>query len=231
MVARKLTVRIFLTLAVLLIFWFAYEVYVQEQKIEENELSMKASELPVVVTVFYEALCPDSRNFIVRQLAPAYEKLPHLIDIEYVPYGKATTNTNKDGSLGFECQHGPIECEANIVHACVAEIVRDSATKLNVIACMIRDNMIPKDAFARCAKDYSLEDVQKVKDCYSNPHGAELLKVHGERTHALRPKVSFIPTITLDGDQRRQANVLKDLRSEVCAVLSGKGPPPDACKR
>lgn len=191
---------------------------------------MRPSEEPVVVTVYYEALCPDSRNFVVRQLVPTFQKLPHLIDVAYVPYGKATTSENKDGSLSFECQHGPIECEANIIHACVVEILHDAVKKLNMISCMIHDNMIPKDAFDRCAKENSIEDVDKIKNCYSNPHGAELLKVHGEQTHALRPKVSFIPTITLDGAQRRQADVLKNLKAEVCAVLAGKGPPPDACK-
>lgn len=149
-----------------------------------------------------------------------------------MPYGKAKTMTNPDGSLAFECQHGPIECEANIIHACSVEHVHDPATRLNVVACMIRDNMIPKDAFARCAKDYALEAVvvQKIQECYDSPHGAELLKVHGQQTDALRPKVSFIPTVTLDGDQRRQATILKDLKGEVCKVLAGNGPPPDACK-
>lgn len=44
---------------------------------------------PVVITVFYEALCPDSRSFFTKQLLPTFEKLPHLIQINLVPYGKA----------------------------------------------------------------------------------------------------------------------------------------------
>lgn len=195
-------------------------------------MEFRASEAPVVVQVFYEALCPDSKNFIVRQLVPTYERLPHLIEVRYVPYGKADTKQLPDGSLSFECQHGPIECEANRVHACAIENIRDPATRLNLIACMIRDNMIPKDAFNRCAKDFSLDvmDAQKIRECGESPHSAELLKQYGEQTKALRPRVAFIPTITLDGDQRRQANVLKDLRSEVCQVLAGHGPMPDVCK-
>lgn len=186
-----------------------------------------------MVQVYYEALCPDSKNFIVRQLVPTYEKLPHLIDVLYVPYGKATTHQNSgDGSLSFDCQHGPVECQANRVHACTIEAIRDPATRLNVIACMIRDNMLPKEAFNRCAKEFNIDDIdaQKIRECEDSPHSAELLKMYGEQTNALRPRISFIPTITLDGDQRRQPNVLKDLKGEVCQVLAGHGPMPEACK-
>lgn len=44
---------------------------------------------PILVTVFYEALCPDSRSFFTKQLLPTFEKIPHLIQINLVPYGKA----------------------------------------------------------------------------------------------------------------------------------------------
>lgn len=139
------------------------------------------------------------------------------------------TSTKPDGSLAFDCQHGPIECEANTIHACVVEAVHDAKTRLNMVACMIRDNVIPKDAFYRCAKENGVE-IESIQKCYDSPHGAELLKLHGEATHALRPTVSFIPTVTLDGQQGRQASILKDLFGEVCKVASGRGPTPVECE-
>lgn len=45
---------------------------------------------PVLVMVFYEALCPDSKNFVIKQLHTSYERAPSLIDFQLVPYGKAT---------------------------------------------------------------------------------------------------------------------------------------------
>lgn len=139
------------------------------------------------------------------------------------------TSTISDGSLTFDCQHGPIECEANIIHACVVEAVHDAKTRLDMVACMIRDNMIPKDAFYRCAKEHGVE-IESIQKCYDSPHGAELLKLHGEATHALRPQITFIPTITLDGQQGRQASILKDLFGEVCKIASGRGPKPVECE-
>lgn len=57
----------------------------------------KAKGSPVLVSVFYEALCPDSKGFMVNQLVPAYRKIPNLIEIEFFPYGKAKTQTLPDG--------------------------------------------------------------------------------------------------------------------------------------
>lgn len=51
--------------------------------------------------------------------------------------------------------------------------------------------------------------------------------MHGEYTHALKPSVSFIPTITLNGSQGRQASILKDLLAEVCKVSGGHA---DVCQ-
>lgn len=48
---------------------------------------------PIIVTVFYEALCPDSRSFFTKQLLPTFEKIPHLIQINLVPYGKAKVSS------------------------------------------------------------------------------------------------------------------------------------------
>jgi len=45
--------------------------------------------LPVRVEVFYEALCPDSRSFVLYQLDPTYKKLAQYIDLRMIPYGKA----------------------------------------------------------------------------------------------------------------------------------------------
>jgi len=43
----------------------------------------------VHVAVYYEALCPDSRSFVLKQLNPMYQKLLTNVEVELVPYGKA----------------------------------------------------------------------------------------------------------------------------------------------
>lgn len=115
----------------------------------QEELILRAAGTPVLVTVYYEALCPDSKHFIVKQLQSTFERAPELIDVKLVPYGKATTTTQKDGSLKFECQHGQTECEANKIHACTIEVIDDFKNRLDLISCMIRDNSNPKEALKR----------------------------------------------------------------------------------
>lgn len=124
-----------------------------------------------------------------------------------------------------------VECEANIIHACTIEAVHDPKARIDMVACMIRDNMLPKDAFHRCAREHAIVDAETIQKCYNSPHGAELLKIHGIATDALRPKATFIPTITLDGNQYKQALILKDFFSELCKVIAGHGPMPKMCEK
>ncbi|XP_028897774.1 gamma-interferon-inducible lysosomal thiol reductase isoform X2 [Zeugodacus cucurbitae] len=174
--------------------------------------------MPVLVTVFYEALCSDSKHFIIKQLLPAYKQAAPLMAVELVPYGKAQTYKLSDGTYRFECQHGNVECEANMYHSCIIESV-EIELRLNMIACMIHDNRNPKEAMLKCARQYGITNTDFIQKCMSSGHAAELLKINGEATHALRPPVSFIPTITLDGNQHGQPAILKDLLGEVCKIF------------
>lgn len=124
---------------------------------------------------------------------------------------------------------GPRECEGNIMHCCAVEAIHDTETKLNFVACMIRDNANVQEAFHRCSREFTV-DVETIQKCFSSLHGRELLKLAGEATHALQPSVTFIPTILLDGQQRRQATILRDLFSEICTVLSESGLSPKICE-
>lgn len=54
--------------------------------------------------------------------------------------------------------------------------------------------------------------------------------MYGEKTSALRPRMKFVPTVTIDGSQGIQALILKNLYLEVCKVLSGGGPMPKECE-
>uniref|UniRef100_A0A182YS94 Gamma-interferon inducible lysosomal thiol reductase n=1 Tax=Anopheles stephensi TaxID=30069 RepID=A0A182YS94_ANOST len=232
---QKRQLRIIYLVILIVVIVLIYKSFTQHRQNEEDVEqtsggdALQKPNAPVYVVVYYEALCPDSKNFVLHQLLPAYERAPELMDIEFVPFGKASWTTKSDGSLEFDCQHGPIECEANTIHACVVEAVREPRTLLDMVACMIKNNIIPRDTFYRCAKEHGVE-IESIKKCYDSPHGAELLKVHGEATHALRPAVTFIPTVTLDGAQYVQKSILKDLFGNVCQVVSGRGPKPDVCK-
>ena len=54
----------------------------------------------VVVDVYYECLCPDSRYFVLKELLPTYQKVGSLMDVRMWPYGKASSEPTSDGELG-----------------------------------------------------------------------------------------------------------------------------------
>ncbi|XP_021913568.1 GILT-like protein 1 isoform X2 [Zootermopsis nevadensis] len=172
---------------------------------------------PILVTVFYEALCPDSRSFFTKQLLPTFEKIPLLIQINLVPYGKAMTET-VGTSYRFTCQHGPLECRANKIHACAIAKVTQPDIQLKYITCMISDNMNPEKIGEECAQDHDVR-WKEVVGCAVGSEGEELLKQHGEATNALNPRVSFVPTVLLDQSQDNQPGILKNLFKEVCTHL------------
>ena len=45
------------------------------------------------IQIYYESLCPDSKNFITTQLYPTYEKLGKYLKIEFKPFGNAQVIT------------------------------------------------------------------------------------------------------------------------------------------
>ena len=53
----------------------------------------------VVVDVYYECLCPDSRYFVLHELLPAHNKVGSLMDVRMWPYGKASSQATSDGEL------------------------------------------------------------------------------------------------------------------------------------
>lgn len=173
----------------------------------------------ITVSVYYEALCPDSRRFILEQLLPAYELIPAIIDIDLIPYGKARTK-QVNQELSFSCQHGPTECQANKIHACAIEYTKhDPFIQVKYIACMINDNYNPVYAGKKCASEVGVI-YSPISNCSESNMGSLLLKANGERTKALRPKVVFIPTVELDGEHNMpQDEVLQNFFSEVCKAL------------
>ncbi|XP_044766100.1 gamma-interferon-inducible lysosomal thiol reductase-like [Coccinella septempunctata] len=173
----------------------------------------------IKLTVYYEALCTDSKFFITRQLAPLQDKIPDHITIELVPYGKAVT-IESAGTIIFQCQHDELECYANKIHACVIDSVTDPSIQLKYVACMIKNNQNPDEIAEICGKQLNIDHLP-ILICAKEDKASQLLKKHGERTHALNPPVSFIPTIEINGSQDLAplSKILKNLKQTVCSLF------------
>jgi len=191
----------------------------------DNEVHSKVQQQVVLISVYYEALCPDSRSFVIKQLEPTYQSLKENIQIQMIPYGKATT-TETDNGYEFTCQHGPIECDANMIHACAIDIIKEPSVQLDFLACMIKNNLNPTNITKVCAERMRL-DAEPILNCFKDSRGKELLAMYGKMTDALRPQVSFIPTVTLDKNSDNQPAILKNLLEQVCLHFKVL---PEGCK-
>jgi Gamma interferon inducible lysosomal thiol reductase (GILT) len=86
----------------------------------------------VHLQVFIEALCVDSKHFVLEQLVPAYQLLTrNAVDLELVVFGnahivhepwrvgsRAHALHDSHPNKGITCQHGPAECDANSYEQC-----------------------------------------------------------------------------------------------------------------
>lgn len=174
-----------------------------------------ANESEVVISVYYEALCPDSKSFILRHLIPAIEKAPVVLGVDFIPYGKAETISLGNDRYDFNCQHLSVECKANKVHACAIRYIKNKLILVNYIGCMISDNLYPEGIGAQCAERFSL-DWSPILKCSQGREGEQLLKRHGETTAYLFPELTFVPTVLLNHNHHNQAHILKNLWNELC---------------
>ena len=75
-----------------------------------------------------------------------------------------------------------------------------------------------------------LKDLQAtVKECLEGKQGPDLLYYAGQLTHDLG-HVSFIPTITINGNQGKQSFILREFKQAVCDAYTGSDPP-DSCNK
>ncbi|XP_025156551.1 uncharacterized protein LOC105186426 [Harpegnathos saltator] len=162
----------------------------------------------VKVDVYYESLCGDSKRFIITQLAPSYEQLKDYIHVTLIPYGKAThARESATSPWQFQCQHGPAECRGNKAQACAINAIKFSEVAenqeqlmVNVVSCAMSSKN-PSTAVPQCARDVGLSEETRraIDSCTKSSLGDDLLAANGDKTAALNPPLTFVPTIVING--------------------------------
>ncbi|XP_046409609.1 GILT-like protein 1 [Neodiprion virginianus] len=184
---------------------------------------------PVDITVYYESLCGDSIQFVRNQLVPAYRDIGSFFTVNYIPYGKATHGkyvSNGVEKWHFTCQHGPQECYGNKAQACGINDILTNPERtnkqqdlVNFVGCVMQARN-PSTAVPQCLQTIGMDTqhVSLVENCISSVAGDELLAAYGDKTLALQPSLSFVPTITVDRaySQEDQIGALRNLTATVC---------------
>ncbi|XP_044259094.1 uncharacterized protein LOC123007737 [Tribolium madens] len=177
------------------------------------------------VSLYYESLCYDSSRFITLQLTPNYSQLKNHIQLEFIPYGKATHNYVKNRWI-FDCQHGVNECQGNKYQACALAQNNGQDKNLAFVDCVMRDrNPADVTRMKKCAQRVGI-DWGKISNCATTSQGDDLLAKHGVKTYDLEPNISFVPTVVYDDkfDDNLQEMSLVDFAAVVCSKIRGDKP-------
>nr|XP_027203806.1 GILT-like protein 1 [Dermatophagoides pteronyssinus] len=185
------------SMTILFICWSWTTASELEQIINNNDNTNKSK---IKVDVYYETLCPDSIQFLLRQLVPNYDRIKDKADLRLYPFGKAQF-FESGNSYEFYCQHGPKECRGNMIHCCVLH-QNSYDVSLPFIKCMEKElyglRRPDVDFVAQKCANWTNIDWKHVDDCTTTNLGKQLLVDAGRKTKAVKPKITFIPTIILD---------------------------------
>jgi len=175
------------------------------------------------VSVYYEAKCPDSMRFVVHQLYPVWSELMDIIELDVNAYGKASDEPAGDG-FTFKCQHGPVECEGNMMLTCAKEDIKDEGQFMTFTNCVMRE-FDGSAAGAKCAEEAGVSYTE-IEDCFNSVRGQQLLHEVGVVQNQLDPTLNYVPWILINDvftdDQLDAAQ--KDLKKVVCDAYQGAKP-------
>ncbi|KAK3873596.1 hypothetical protein Pcinc_021401 [Petrolisthes cinctipes] len=179
----------------------------------------------VKVSVYYESLCPDSRNFFVNQLYPVWVDLSDIIDLQLTSYGKTRELSGDGEQYEFRCQHGPRECASNVMLTCANHYITDRCLQIDFAHCVMRDFQGTKSG-KLCANETGV-DFGPIKRCMRSSEGTQLQHQAGLLQATLSPPLDYVPWITInDVFTRHQLHeALRNLREVVCGGYQGTKPP------
>ena len=149
-----------------------------------------------------------------------------MMSIKLVPYGNARETKNPDGSFNFTCQHGEIECEGNLIEACIIDMAKnDPEIYFPVIRCMENSDNPVYNA-DNCTRTHSDLPYLDVHVCAYGKKGKALMHKNAMETAALNPPHKFVPWVTVDGkaDHQIEVDAEQNLLAVVCNFYKGKRP-------
>lgn len=172
----------------------------------------------IKVTIQTTAGCGDTVRFVRDYLAPTYDLYKEFLNIEFVPWGRATRD--EDGVLN--CQFGENDCWANRLHRCALNMLKDNQdAQVHYMTC---ENTTPFPSYNQgsylCAHAVGLSLVD-VDYCVANP-GDELDLADEIKGNELTQALNFIPSISFNDemDQDLHNEALQRFPGMVCMALA-----------
>ncbi|CAG2111698.1 unnamed protein product, partial [Medioppia subpectinata] len=147
--------------------------YLQKQLCQLVDTPPPAKPLPVDITLYYEYKCGPCRREISTQIAPAFEKLKSIMNVNFFPYGLSQWH--------------------QWTKLCAVE--SESADKyVPFIGCVMGSKDVNEPAIAaqQCANKVGL-DMTTINECAYGPLGRGLMLRAYEKDIATKPDVQYVP--------------------------------------
>lgn len=144
----------------------------------------------VNVTLYSESLCPDCIHFITGAWADvwAMPDVRAIISWHQVVYGNAKTSGG-----AITCQHGPVECEMNVLQTCAIAQAAGNASQWQPFIVCLENHGADQKKYAQACAAASRLDWATLDACWKGPEGAQLELAAGAET----PSHDFVPWVTL----------------------------------
>ena len=180
-----------------------------------------AENTKVSVQVSIEALCIDSKNYMLDELVPTFASpLSQVMDLQVVVFGNSKLDT---AAQTVTCQHGAAECDADVYQQCAIDNFIYPSRYLPFLACLFEtlpmghaESPYDTSYFIHCAVRSAL-DFRSLQACRAKDAWAmqvqSAAKTPADHDH--------VPWVVVDG-----VHVSEDdthLSEVVCEVLEKKG--------
>jgi len=201
-----------------------------QMKKEHTKKLIPTSPAPINVGLYYESLCGGCRDMIRDQIYPTYQilKSTGILNIDLYPYGNA--HEHQEGQTWvFDCQHGEVECQVNIVETCALHLL-SPPYRMPFIHCIETSGIPSVEGGKQCAIKLGLE-WDPIFTCFNGSQGNFLEHQMAEKTDALKPRHHYVPWVTVNGVHTEdiQDKVTFGMLEYVCSLY--QGPKPIACNK
>jgi len=152
----------------------------------------------VKVSVVMTSASSQALWFLKTQMAPFVHTLPHLLNLELIPYGSVTE--------GGECQFGLGDCMGNWMVLCAGQHLPDTtAVHLAFTTCLMDHTALLQgdnftaimDAAVQCAVDFP-DKISDLYNCGVSEEGYQLFKDAGRRQEELAAVVTEVPLVAFN---------------------------------
>ncbi|XP_034663226.1 GILT-like protein 1 [Drosophila subobscura] len=166
------------------------------------------------MTVLYESLCKDSLDYLTS-LLPVFKELNGYINLNLVPYGKASKG-------GRVCQHGPKECKGNSIQDCAQRTHMSQLEKLSYVTCQMTNKKLVTEIDTNCTNYSDIKE--SITECMNQNGRWRTYQRQSERITSMYD-FDQVPAVVYNDrfNESLQDEATEDVKKSICTAIVETG--------